>query len=225
MAPLARDYEQLDTAASQLSHILLEAGICHVFYGGYAACLLGSNRVTKDINVITERHVASALNQIRQFKWSSEGQCWIFELGDIKASISTVMPNSGGEWQVPSPRSSRRLAITPSEVPDRMLRVKIDILHPSILLLTKLGAWDEARKSKDPIDNLRAKGHFGDIMAILRWISYEEDRINVAEFPGVPAKKLQRQLCRLFKDKPKTRPLLASCMSFRDFRAVITSSD
>lgn len=47
MAPNASDYKHLDTAASQLTHILREAGIRHVFFGGFAATLLGSERVTK----------------------------------------------------------------------------------------------------------------------------------------------------------------------------------
>lgn len=47
MEPLPSDYAHLDAAASQLAHILREAGISHVFLGGYAAGLLGSRRITK----------------------------------------------------------------------------------------------------------------------------------------------------------------------------------
>lgn len=47
MEPVPSDYAHIDAAASHLAHILCEAGIRHVFLGGYAAWLLGSKRVTK----------------------------------------------------------------------------------------------------------------------------------------------------------------------------------
>ncbi|KAJ6125619.1 hypothetical protein N7471_012936 [Penicillium samsonianum] len=83
MEPVPSDYAHIDAAASHLAHILCEAGIRHVFLGGYAAWLLGSKRVTKDIHVITERSARHALNEIPEFTWCEDEECWKYPRRDI----------------------------------------------------------------------------------------------------------------------------------------------
>ncbi|CAI7660574.1 unnamed protein product [Penicillium glandicola] len=233
MVPLPYDYAHLDAAASQLSHILREAGIFHVFFGRYAAGLIGSNRVTnsalahvlknlkgsneQDINVITERSARHTLNGISAFTWSRDDGCWKYSYRDVEVSISTAAPDCG-PWHFPSPRTAGKHTIDPRDLPD------LDIMHPSTLILTKLKAWYESEVSQNPSMYMRSRAHLMDIMTTLQWLSDEKLRINLAAYPGVPKTELLNLLGKLYRNHQQARPYLAQTLSFIEMRDVMHSS-
>ncbi|KAJ5503709.1 hypothetical protein N7463_006583 [Penicillium fimorum] len=177
MEPIPRDYAHLDAAASQLAHALREVGISHVFLGGYAAGLVGSWRITKEIDVVTERSPALSLKEVPQFTWSSDERCWEYQDSDTDVSISMLALDSG-PWNFPSPRGTERFTVKPKDLPMRSIYAKIDILHPSVLILTKLKAWYAADVSRNPSAHMRTRAHFVDIMATLQWLSDEGEHMD-----------------------------------------------
>ncbi|KAJ5573574.1 uncharacterized protein N7459_008001 [Penicillium hispanicum] len=223
MAPLPSDYEHLDAAASQLTHILHESGIPHVFFGGYAAGLIGSKRVTKDINVITERSAGPAWSCIPEFIWCKDERCWKYVYRDVEVSIAISMPG-GGLWDVPSPKTAGRHTVSPKELPKRSFHTKVDIIHPSVLILTKLKVWHAAQISQDLSLNMRTRARLMHIMAALQWLSDEGLRINLKGHPGIPRQELLRLLCRLYRVQHEAGPYLASTLSFDDMRNGLCSS-
>ncbi|KAJ5404813.1 hypothetical protein N7465_006097 [Penicillium sp. CMV-2018d] len=222
MEPLPSNYAHLDAAASQLAHILRKEGIPHVFLGGYAAGLLGSQRITKDINIVTERSAGHVLNGVPEFSWSREEKRWKYGDGEIEVNITTSMPDSS-PGKFPSPRAAGRHTVSPRDLPRRSIYAKIDILHPSVLVLTKLKTWYAAEVSQEPSLQRHSRAHFVDIMASLQWLSDEHERINLEGYPGVPKNELLHLLCRLYQMHHQARPYLASTLSFKDMRDVLCS--
>ncbi|KAJ5116608.1 hypothetical protein N7456_000956 [Penicillium angulare] len=54
-------YDHLDMAAREIMDLLNSARIKHSFIGGYAASLIGSERVTQDVDVLVERECKNLL--------------------------------------------------------------------------------------------------------------------------------------------------------------------
>ncbi|KGO44343.1 hypothetical protein PEXP_000340 [Penicillium expansum] len=166
MVPDKSAYKHLDTAASQLTHILREAGINHIFFGDSPPAFL-------DTHVTIETSASRALSDIPEFTWCSDEKCWRYFYRNIHASIAISTPGSG-PWNVLSPRAAERYTIDPRDVPDRSLFAKIDILHPSVLVLTKLKPWYNSEISRDISAYMRSRAHLMDIMSGLEWLTDEE---------------------------------------------------
>ncbi|KAJ5170055.1 uncharacterized protein N7500_002838 [Penicillium coprophilum] len=204
MPPLPSAYLHLDTAESQVSHSLREAGVRH------------------DIDIITERDARDVLSEIPELTWSLDEGCWKYSYRNFQASISASTPG-GGPWSIPSPRNTGIHTIHPDDVPDRSIYVKIDIIHPSVLILTKLKAWNNAEMSHDPSVHMRNRAHLMDIMSALQWLSDEEMRIKFEGHPGVPKEEFLQLLCKLYRRHHQARPYLSVALSFNDMRDALNS--
>lgn len=76
------------------------------------------------------------------------------------------------------------------------------ILHPSILLLTKLLPWKEADQAIQVARHMRARTDLTDIRTILQWLVDKKARIDFSGLPGIPKGKLMRLLGRLYRARP-----------------------
>lgn len=122
-----------------------------------------------------------------------------------------------------SGRSTRRVIYPLPNTKPSLTYSIVDILHPSVLVPTKLKTWYAAEVSQEPSLQLRTRAHFVDIMASLQWLSDEHERINLEGYPGVPKQELLHLLCRLYQMHHQARPYLAATLSFKDMRDVLCS--
>ncbi|KAJ6137932.1 hypothetical protein N7471_004418 [Penicillium samsonianum] len=69
---------------------------------------------------------------------------------------------------------------------ERRLNTSISIVHPSVLVLTKLKCWSTAEVATRQAYHQRTRTDLADIMTILRWLEQNKLNINFAGLARVP---------------------------------------
>ncbi|KAK4863483.1 hypothetical protein LT330_002261 [Penicillium expansum] len=175
--PSQSDFIHLHAAATTLTNILRCERISHIFIGGYATGLLGGGegRVTEDIDLIVEKNCCKLLLQYPNITESRDNRL-VYHHHGTKVHIDMEVMGTA-PW-VPNPRTTKVYTVAPTDCPRRQLISMIPILHPSILLLTKLLPWKEADQATRAAQHTRSRTGFMDIRTILQWLADKKSRID-----------------------------------------------
>lgn len=199
------------------------------------------------IEVIVERSPSSLLERLRSFTRYPSGRSWIFK-GDMESTVRIRFLHPGEEaWSVPEPGKITCHTIHPRDLANRNLNTHgestinspstafqctsadlipvciVTIAHPTVLLTMKLSIWEDARDANSTLGRLKADIHFEDIMAILQWHQDRRIIIDRTKFSEV-THNTRRRLCKLCKETHSARNSVCACLSFDDFRDVISFS-
>ncbi|KAJ5595134.1 uncharacterized protein N7459_001342 [Penicillium hispanicum] len=229
MTPQPVEFRHLDIAANRIISILNEVNIKFMFVGGYAASLIGSERVTSDIDIITDRTRKEAVNFLLGIAGFSETKrhkpSTFYDYHGTNVFID-VLGNPSERalrWNVPAPDSNVH-KVLPSDNSTRTIGATIPILHPAVLVLTKLKSWRLAKDSQRQNNLAKARGHMMDIMATLRWLVNRKWPIRFAGYPETLKKDLQRWLAEVFEENIEARPLLSLTLTMDELREVLNSN-
>ncbi|KAJ6187219.1 hypothetical protein N7519_002127 [Penicillium mononematosum] len=218
--PSQSDFSHLDAAATTLTNILRNEKISHIFIGGYATGLLGGARVTEDIDLVVDRDCRSLLLQYPNIT-ESEDKRLVYRYHGTNVYID--METMGTAPWAPNPRTARVHTVAPVDCPQRRLHTMVPILHPSILLLTKLLPWKEADQATRVARYMRARTDLMDIWTILQWLVDKGSRIDFSGLPGIPRGKLMRLLGRLYRSERRARPYLSLTLSADEMCDALTA--
>ncbi|KAJ5377555.1 uncharacterized protein N7496_004964 [Penicillium cataractarum] len=131
-APFPIEYRHLDITASRVAAALRANNIGHVF------C---------DIDVITDKNPADALNSMPEFTRISQGYWehrWGFKFCGITVQVDFMKsPFNNKERWIPSPSDALVINALPANYPGRSLQVPVKIMYPSMLtrFALKLISW------------------------------------------------------------------------------------
>ncbi|KAJ5385051.1 hypothetical protein N7517_002962 [Penicillium concentricum] len=214
------DFSHLDAAATALTDIFYMENIHHIFIGGYATGLLGGGRVTEDIDLVVDKNCRSLLLQYPDITESEDNRLVYRHCG---TKVHIDMEVVGNAPWTPNPRSTKVYNVAPTDCPERRLRSTMPILHPSILLLTKLLPWKEADQATRVARHMRARTDLLDIHTILQWLFDKDSTIDFSGFPAMPRGRLMCLIGRLYRVEKRTRPYLALTMSPEEMRDVLTA--
>ncbi|OQD92146.1 hypothetical protein PENSOL_c044G01953 [Penicillium solitum] len=103
-------------------------------------------------------------------------------------------------------------------------QIIVPILHPSILLLTKLLPWKEDQAIQ-VARHMRARTDLTDIRTILQWLVDKKARIDFSGLPGIPKGKLMRLLGRLYRAEQRARPYLSLTLSADEMCDALTADE
>ncbi|KAH9474864.1 hypothetical protein JR316_0013332 [Psilocybe cubensis] len=180
------------TAAESLSQYLEQLNCRHAYIGGFAWALLGSRRPT-EINVLVEtvnldiktlREKLTELN--RQFASAGIKLFYVKEpIGDlrdddlVRASKDNVLIETlkAGTMGLP-------IVAEPVYVVEHESGRRINILHPGILILTKMKRWSHYHDSDRPKTVIKNKSDQADIEFMLNWLAASEMFIDFEQYQG-----------------------------------------
>ncbi|KAL4254133.1 hypothetical protein AB1N83_012912 [Pleurotus pulmonarius] len=170
-------------AACILSSALRDLGYHHAYIGGYAMRLLGSSRTTEDIDVLIKSEKMGEMNHIRAKlieadpRFANMGVFKLYcQLPDPDAPvpqaearthvlIETLATGNLGLPTAPEPT----LQFSTQDLP-----IELPVLHPSVLILTKLKRWTTIFTSTHPKSRKKAASDFSDIAFLVQWLIQQE---------------------------------------------------
>ncbi|KAF9030972.1 hypothetical protein BDZ89DRAFT_1064298 [Hymenopellis radicata] len=122
---------------------------------------------------------------------------------DSTSGISTVPVDSDTLARLQKSKKNVMIETLPTGqlglpvVPHPVLPIEdagIQILHPTILLLTKINRWSKICDSTRPKTRLKAKSDSSDIDYMLNWLAERELVIILEDYSGQPKENLLRAL-------------------------------
>ncbi|PYH93630.1 hypothetical protein BO71DRAFT_381064 [Aspergillus ellipticus CBS 707.79] len=195
----------LDLAAKQVTAILDRLNCRHAYIGGYAVSLLGSNRVTAGLDVIVSSDPLEIREKILRsstaFRTTEYGKlvCRVEDwFGDKKDVFVDVFRGGGG---------GAAAGAGPLTLPDagsvpiyltKMTFLGTPVIHPPVLIHTKLQKWMSISQSPTPEIQTKAANDLHDIETILKWLSKRHLRVDFAGYPEMSKDRLLsmfRELC------------------------------
>ncbi|KAJ5116604.1 hypothetical protein N7456_000952 [Penicillium angulare] len=198
--PRESKFDHLDAAAKALTDVLRVARISHSFIGGYAATLLGGNRLTQDVDVLVDRQCFDTLLSSSVFTKTPDGRLAFHYMGkevpiDLHVGVGHNARDSCWNFIKPKDGSEDQLTINGGDMQARPIlyedSTKIAVLQPVFLLYTKLLAWAKSelstRKEKNDLNEVNME----DVITILNWL--QRKRILI-ELHGWSIKTRERYL-------------------------------
>ncbi|KAJ5406685.1 hypothetical protein PENPOL_c004G02284 [Penicillium polonicum] len=215
------EFNHLDAAATSLSRALQSENIHYLFLGGYATGLIGGHRITEDVDVVTEKDCRELLLKRPGFTRSGDGRL-VYDHRGTKVYIDVMGPRNSS-WHIPNPKTTEVYNVNPEDLPGRRLNTSISIVHPSVLVLTKLKCWSTAEVATRQAYHQRTRTDLADIFTILRWLERNRKRINFSGLPQVPKSDLLSLLAKLYWTQKDVRPHLAATLTPEELREVLNT--
>jgi len=189
------------TAAAYLSTCLQQLGYHHAYIGGFAWALLGSSRSTQDIDVLIEagdsgmKDLREKLLQLSQqfasvalkFYFVKELKCDLTGEALVRASENNVLIEtlSAGSLGLPT-------VAEPTYRIEHESGMPIEILHPGVLLLTKMKRWYHHRDSTHPKSVAKRNSDKRDLDFMVTWLADNKMTIEFDKYQGKPRDELLR---------------------------------
>ncbi|KAI2722809.1 hypothetical protein CBS147332_3738 [Penicillium roqueforti] len=215
-------FDHLDTTAKEITAALTRGNCRHGFIGGYAVSLVGGMRMTDDVDILVDADPADVRNlllQVPGFQLSqSNNLVFTRDQGTIRAEILRGGRNRPS--RLPDASSVPLYHVSASDLPGRVGDVPIPIVHPSVLVLTKIKRWAFIAESTRPQSNRKARGDFEDITAILNWLARKNLRIYFTNYPEKSRDDLLSWVRKLYELHTTVRALLEITMEAQDFALI-----
>ncbi|KAK9552809.1 hypothetical protein V6Z79_006234 [Aspergillus fumigatus] len=183
-------FQSLDEAAKETTTALARANIRHGFIGGYAVSLIGGTRMTSDIDIIVDADPSDARSLLLQ---AHSG----FRLSQNNKLIFT-----GAE----------------EDVVIELLRVPI--VAPSVLVLTKIKRWSTLAESTRPQSIKKADSDIDDIEVLLKWLARNQFHIDFEGYLAKPKEELLSGVRKLYQMHAAFRPLLETTLDEESFALI-----
>ncbi|TDL22819.1 hypothetical protein BD410DRAFT_199766 [Rickenella mellea] len=225
---ITKSNKQQLAAASALSEYLETIGCKHAYIGGFAWALLGSDRPTEDVDVLIEskdltaiREKLTELNQ--HFSIAGFKLFYIKELiGDLKgdelirAARDNVMIETleAGKLGLPT-------VAAPIYPIKQMSGADIPILHPSILILTKMKRWCLNYESDRPKTVFKNKSDQDDLNFLIHWLEEHQMMIDFDHYQGKTKQELLvhvRQYRNRLRENTELMESLANVLTPDDWK-------
>ncbi|KKZ61833.1 hypothetical protein EMCG_03622 [[Emmonsia] crescens] len=190
---------KLDLVASVVSNVLNSKGKPHAFFGGYAVTLLGGDRTTEDVDLI----VVEPADSIRQLLLESDPGFFMSSTNEL---LYRKIDASGQEKHIPV---------------EILQGGEVSILHPSVLLLTKVHRWMFIAESTRPASLAKAGTDFRDIITLLNWMRDHNLTIEFSGFYETRKEKLLAGFQLLLHLNEGLKDVLKQIMFQADFQTIL----
>ncbi|EFR01871.1 hypothetical protein MGYG_04869 [Nannizzia gypsea CBS 118893] len=217
---------KLDMAALAVTEVLSRNGVKHGFFGGYAVSVFGGERLTQDVDVIVGEDAQAARQQLlagngnfymtatKKLKFRLEGQ-------DIDIEVELLRGGKDQPMKLPDINSAPIILLNPHEVGHDRVNHQMPLLHPGVLVLTKLKRWMHISNSTRPASIARAVNDMQDIKTILEWLIRHGLKINFDMYPEKNKEELLPGMKSLLETSdPDIAGLLKDALFPDDFAAI-----
>ncbi|KAJ6263784.1 hypothetical protein Dda_2356 [Drechslerella dactyloides] len=198
--------EHLFEAATELSAVLSKLDIAHAVTGGTALLLLGSDRSTRDVDILVDApctKVRSLVLENSDRFTENEDLSFVYanEAGDVVVPFGILQHGQQSALRMPDVHTAPILVVD-----------NIPIIHPSLLICLKMSRWSWMSDSSRPASALKAQGDLTDIMFLLRWLVEKGERINFHDIDEDRLEKCMRGFQKLRAKYPEADEMLKAVL-------------
>ncbi|KAJ7180719.1 hypothetical protein C8R46DRAFT_985749, partial [Mycena filopes] len=212
-------------AAGALSQALRTLGCPHAYIGGFAWALLGSTRATLDIDVLVEIKDTNLLElrqKLSEFskQFASSADLKFYFVQEIRGDLSGL---SGDELVRASKDNvmietlqtgTLGLPTVAGPVYDYLDEsgAVLSVLHPGVLILTKIKRWARSCDSTRPQTAQKNASDARDLRWLVHWLADHETTIDFDGYAGKTKEELL-QFVRLYRSKLAEDTLFCDTLS------------
>ncbi|KAJ5790130.1 uncharacterized protein N7518_007141 [Penicillium psychrosexuale] len=205
-------FDRLDATAKVVTSALTHNNCRHGFIGGYAVSLVGGLRITDDVDLLVDAdpaNIRELLLQVSGFQLTRANNL-VFMRGKDVVKVEILRGGNTRQMKLPDANTVPLHYSSLRNVHDS--DTGIPIVHPSVLVLTKLKRWAPIAESTRPKSVIKARGDFEDITAILDWLVGNNLRIDFTAYPEKPKEELLPYFRKLYEIHSESRSLLQATM-------------
>ncbi|KAL4076327.1 hypothetical protein J3A83DRAFT_2178016 [Scleroderma citrinum] len=195
-------------AATYLSACLELLGCPHAYIGGFAWSLLGSNRPTQDIDVLIDTK-NWRMEDLRQkllelnSQFASVGIKLYFVKEGKDDLTGKVLVQKSKHNVLIETLSTGSLGLPAVVEPIYKISQEITILHPGVLLLTKIKRWYHNRDSTYPKTVAKRISDKKDLNYMVIWLAVNNMTIEFEKYKGKSKTELLK-FVRYYREQVKT---------------------
>ncbi|KAF2395890.1 hypothetical protein EJ06DRAFT_534575 [Trichodelitschia bisporula] len=164
-------FKAMREAAAAVSSVMQSKGVEHAYIGGFAVNLLGGERHTEDIDMQVNLS-APELLQLRAFLLEHDTR---FSYEKVNLYFSSSNGHKIPVETLPMPALGLPGALSCVTVGDE---VKLPVLQPGLLILTKVKRWAFNRESTRPATVIKARRDLEDIMVLVDKLACDGQHID-----------------------------------------------
>ncbi|KAL9100940.1 MAG: hypothetical protein Q9163_003755 [Psora crenata] len=222
----------LEAAAAAVSTVVRSlAAPRHCFIGGYAVSLLGGTRSThltgKDVDVLVAADPSDirlalikadpkfSLTPANKLVYAAESYT-----GQDGPPVIIELLRGGLNQQLKLPDANSVVTLDIATEIALKQKISIPIVHPSVLVLTKIKRWMFIAESTRPASKSKANHDLTDIRVILRWLAERKIRIDFTAYPEQPKDRFLPGLRMLYARDTEAQGLLDVTMEEEDLASV-----
>ncbi|KDQ11380.1 hypothetical protein BOTBODRAFT_35458 [Botryobasidium botryosum FD-172 SS1] len=195
-------------AAPFLSQTLRELGAPHAYIGGFAWALLGSTRPTEDIDVLIQIRDKD-VQQLRKLlaehsKHFAELGLKLFYVKELQGDLTgdqLVRASKGNTMIETLQAGTLGLPSVAGPVYEYQAEsgIVLELLHPGVLILTKMKRWWVNRDSTRPKTVAKRLSDQRDLRYLVRWLTDNGMTIEFEQYQGKSKEELM-QYVRTLRD-------------------------
>lgn len=186
------DIQAQRNAAKALSTALDTLEIPHAFIGGFALTQFGSTRRSDDIDILVQVVFEDIEDFIRPEVTRVNPH--FAQFGEQYYFVPTLVDGLAGEQLVPANKGNVHVDILPIDTLGLPSRIEpamvyreeqeggLPVLHPRILILTKLKRWAGIYKHTYPPSILGASADIADLDFLVEWLAYRGIKISIPAY-------------------------------------------
>ncbi|KAI1418583.1 hypothetical protein F5Y13DRAFT_184224 [Hypoxylon sp. FL1857] len=177
-------------AAEALSFILRSNNIDHAVIGGFAAVLLGHHRSTQDVDVEID-FAANMRDELVQLLIEQDNRFAVQHrklLFTPTNSADRVLVETLPLGELGLPRELRIFKLESSEIP---------ILHPAVLILTKMKRAAQLIASTRPLSRAKFHSDCSDITYLLNWLAQRNETVDFVGYKSAAVDRLYKAVIDL----------------------------
>ncbi|KAI4125347.1 MAG: hypothetical protein LQ338_004306 [Usnochroma carphineum] len=205
-------------AAFAVSALLTQDGKAHAVIGGQAVRLLGNRRLTYDVDILVDGPAlairARLVEMDERFSIDARNKL-VFRAGNhVSTDVELLQGGAGVQLALPSAAEAPKVVVD-----------SVSILHPGVLIITKVKRWVHLAESTRPQSIAKAASDFSDIEFLLHWLVDHNQEVDFESYAAVkPKVQLLPMFRTLYRIKTGVRGLLQRVLKAADFE-YITSQE
>ena len=207
MAPhisVTSDLQAQQNAAKALSTALDTLDVPHAFIGGFALTQFGSTRRSDDIDILVEVEFEEIEDFLRPEV--SRINPHFTQFGMQYYFVPTLVDGLAGEQLVLANKGNVHVDILPTDTlglpsvidPDMIYGEEqergLPILHPRLLILTKLKRWAGIYKDTYPPSILEASADIADLDFLVEWLAHRGIKISIPAYNVAAPERLWQSM-------------------------------
>jgi len=208
--------EATSSATAITSALLAEDHKAHAVFGGMAVRFLGGNRMTRDVDILVHAAPleirAKLLQMDKRYSINSHNKL-VFEASNglfIEVELLRGGTGPGISLKLPDPTVAPTVSIQ-----------SVIVLHPGVLVITKIKRWMNLAESTRPQSIMKAGTDKRDILFLLKWLVEQNRKVDFQSYEAIKPKDELLPAFRLFyRLVPESETVMQGALDSADFQDV-----
>ncbi|KAI4153000.1 MAG: hypothetical protein L6R39_001694 [Caloplaca ligustica] len=201
-------------ASAAASAILTQEGKPHAVIGGQAVKLLGHSRRTRDVDILVDEPALALRERLvqleRRFFIDARNKLVFKASNNVSTDVELLQGGPGVTLALPRATQAPKIVVD-----------SVSILHPGVLIITKVKRWVHIAESTRPQSMLKADSDLNDIQFLLKWLNSHDQKVDFDSYAAIkPKDQLLPAFRTLYRIHADIRGLLQRVLKDDEFQYV-----